>query len=383
MLSQINEMISSLEKWLKLQDYNYIECNHVPDILLGKNRKLNILLRTFFRLYPYNLRKIIYTSSTSYPITPQSNVILLKAYAISNNKKVIEKLYKRVISLRSPKTKHFALKQGIKIAINLYENSADDPTPLNTVWFGQFLLEENSGTIQEKEKKELLYSIATYLTEELGYTDHNEQGVYFYYGPTLKKEIYNASAIISAFLIKFGIKYNEKSYLNLGQRGIKYICNKQNKDGSWFYAGMPERSTIDNFHQSYILQALCSVKEHMPIDINKTIEKGVIYYRTRFIKKGQYIIPLRYDKRYTPHNTWILQKIDGRDITEALIFFTKYEPDEIMVKYLITYIYDKFYNKKKGYLAPEFFIYGKNRIPYIEFQAWFLYALQIVKNSKK
>lgn len=91
------------------------------------------------------------------------------------------------------------MKQGIRIAINLYENSADDPTPLNTIWFGQFLLEEHSKVIEESERKELLYSIVAYLTEELGYVDYGEQGIYFYYGPTLKKEIYNASAIISAF----------------------------------------------------------------------------------------------------------------------------------------------------------------------------------------
>lgn len=31
-------------------------------------------------------------------------------------------------------------------------------------------------------------------------------------------------------------------------------------------------------------------------------------------------------------------------------------------------------------MIPERFVYGKNRIPYIEFQAWFLYAFQIVKH---
>lgn len=30
-------------------------------------------------------------------------------------------------------------------------------------------------------------------------------------------------------------------------------------------------------------------------------------------------------------------------------------------------------------MYPERFIYGMNRIPYIEFQAWFLYAFNVVK----
>lgn len=88
---------------------------------------------------------------------------------------------------------------------------------------------------------------------------------------------------------------------------------------------------------------------------------------------------MRYDKRYMPHNTWLFVKVDGRDVAEALVFFTKYVPDKEMVQKLLRYTYDKFYTKKKGYMVPEIFVYGKNRIPYIEFQAWFLYAFQIVK----
>ena len=273
------------------------------------------------------------------------------------------------------------MKQGIRIAINLYENSADDPTPLNTIWFGQFLLEEHSKVIEDSERKELLYSIVAYLTEELGYVDYGEQGIYFYYGPTLKKEIYNASAIISAFLIKVGIKYGESFFVELGQRGLKYICRKQNVDGSWFYAGSPERPTIDCFHQSYILQAICSVKEYLHFDVNETIKKGVEFYKTLFVKEKGWIRPMRYDKRYIPHNTWLFVKVDGRDISEALIFFTKYYVDKEFVEKLIKYTYYEFYNKKKGYMIPEYFIYGKNRIPYIEFQAWFLYAFNILKST--
>lgn len=378
-IEKTNEMIETLQNWLQSQDYNFIECNHVPEHLFVRNSKINVLFRTFFRLCPYNFRKMKRPNSGLFPLTPQSLVAMLKAFAISNNQEVILKLYQRALSLRSSQTKNFALKQGIRIAVNLYENSADDPTPLNTVWFGQFLLDEHSGILKETEKKELLFSIAAYLTEESGYVDYEEQGVYFYYGPTLKKEIYNASAIISAFLIRLGIKYDMNEYIKLGQRGIRYICNKQNKDGSWFYAGKPERPTIDSFHQSYILQAICSVKDYLPFDTAEVIAKGITFYKTLFVEEGGYLHPVRYDKRYMPHNTWLFVKVDGRDVAEALVFFSLYTSEKEMVNRLLRYAYDKFYDKKKGYMIPERFVYGKNRIPYIEFQAWFLHAFQIVK----
>lgn len=374
-----DEMITALQRWLQSQDYSYIECNYVPEHLLGRYRRMNMLLRTFFRLCPFNFRDMKRPKGELFPLTPQSNVALLKAYAVSNDKKVIEKLYKRVLSLRSSRTKNFALRQGIKIAVNLYENSANDPTPLNTVWFGQFLLDEHSDVIREIEKKELLFSIATYLIEESGYVDHGKDGVYFYYGPTLKKEVYNASAIISAFLIRLGIKYEKKLYIELGQRGISYICHKQNEDGSWFYAGRPERATVDCFHQSYILQAICSVKNYLPFDTTAVIARGITFYKTLFVEDKGYMRPIRYDKRYIPYNTWLFVKVDGRDVAEALVFFTLYSNEQDMVDRLLQYVYDKFYDKKKGCMISEIFVYGKNRIPYIEFQAWFLYAFLIVK----
>lgn len=377
---RIDEMIDSLGAWLRSQDYNYIECNHVPEHLLGDNRKMNVLWRTFFRLFPYNLRSM---KRALFPVTPQSTVALLKAYEIVNDQAVVKKLYTRALALRSPKTKHFALKQGIKISINLYENSVDDPTPLNTVWLGQFLLDEHSGIIGELEKENLLLSIACYLIEELGYVDHQEEGVYFYYGPTLKKEIYNASAIISAFLIRVGVCYEKQDLVRLGERGIKYICNQQNKDGSWFYAGSPSRPTIDCFHQSYILQALCSVRDCMSINVDDCIAKGIHFYRSLFRKVKDEIRPVRYDKRYTPHNTWLFVKTDGRDIAEALVFFSKYVYDQEMIDGLLEYTYRVFYNKKEGCMYPELFVYGKNRIPYLEFQAWFFYAFQVLKQYKR
>ena len=358
MESLLNEMITGIDSWLQSVDYNYIECNHVPESLLGNSRKMNVAWRTFFRLSPVNFRKMNWSLDKSW-----------------------EKLYHRVLSLRSPKVKNFALKQGIRIAVNLYENDAEDPTPLNTVWFAQFLLDEETGLIGADEKKGLLFSIAAYLTEELGYADHGEDGVYFYYGPTLKKEIYNASAIISAFLIRLGDRYGDNMYLDLGQRGIKYVCGKQNTDGSWFYAGKPSRQTIDCFHQSYVLQAICSVRNSLPFDVASIVGKGITYYRSMFIKQRDGICPVRYDKRFTPRNTWLFVKVDGRDLAEALVFFSAFVRDDEMINGLLQYTYDKFYDKKHKRMFPEIFIYGKNRIPYIEFQAWFLYAFQIVKQS--
>lgn len=380
-LEKVDEMCAAISSWLAGCDYNYIECNYVPECFISKHHSINMLWRTFFRLCPFNVRRAAYKGR--FPDTPQALVALLKAYVLMGDKEVVRELYSRALSLRSPLARNFALKQGIRISVNLYENSAETPTPLNTVWFGEFLLEENLGVVGEEEKRERLLSIARYLVEELGYADHGSDGVYFYYGPTLKKEIYNASALISAFLIRLGVKYGDENYKKLGYRGIQYICKKQNDEGSWFYAGYPERPTIDCFHQAYILQALCAVQSELPFDVEETIAMGVEFYQSLFVKDGKYLRPVRYDKRFTPRNTWLMVKVDGRDVVEGLIFFSIYKKDPDKVRELVEYAYDRFYDKRHRCMYPEIFVYGKNRNQYIEFQAWFLYAFAVVSSCIK
>lgn len=183
-MDKLNQMIDGLNSWLKSVDYRYIECNYVPNYLFTRSENFNSIIRNIFRLFPFNIRIF---NKDSVPFTPQTIVALLKAFSIIKNDEIINKLYQRALDLRSKKTCNFALKQGIQISIRLYENSPEDPTPLNTVWFGQFLLDDESGVIADIERQNLLYSISNYLINELGYIDHGDQGVYFYYGPTLKK----------------------------------------------------------------------------------------------------------------------------------------------------------------------------------------------------
>lgn len=378
---KIDEMANAADVWLRGHNYRYIECNYVPPSLFTRFRKLNVLLRTFYRLCPFNLRRRL--DILSAPLTPQACVAMLKAYALeSDSDKTLVLLRRMTESLRSfheaVGSDSYALRQGIRIAVNLYEDGADEPTPLNTVWFGEYLLDRHD-TLSDGDR-DIVAGICRYLVGNLGYIDHGEAGVYFRYGHNIKGIIYNASAVISSFLIRAGGALGQQEYIDLGVRGLKYIAACQNDDGSWFYYGPPHRRAIDGFHQSYILRAFMDARPIIGIRFDDTIEKGTAYYRSQFEHKGRYIIPRRYDPRYNPRNTWCFQRVDGRDITEALTFFSVYEPDEKMVEGIVEYMFDKIYDKKHQRLAPEIFIYGRNRNDYIEFYGWYLFALNLLKH---
>ena len=374
--NKVDRMIASADQWLKEHDYRYVECNYVPERLFTRNRKINLMLRTAFRLLPFNPRSK--KDMAAAPLTPHTTVAMLKAFSLKGDRHVAAMLAQRVFDhLQSPATKAFSLRQGIRVAVNRDEDNGDDPSPLNTVFFGEFLLD--SDIIDDDTRRKTVLSICDYLVNELGYRDHGEDGIYFYYGHHLKDIIYNASAFISAFLIKSGTRYERPDYVSLGERGLTYIMRNQNSDGSWFYYGPPLKKAIDGFHQCYILKALMDSQPLSGIDMTQSIARGMAFYKTQFRESGKYLVPQRYDRRFNPKNTWLLQKIDGRDISEALTFFSLYAPDPERVEKLVNYMYDKIYRPDSGRLSPEIFIYGRNRNDYIEFYGWYLHALYCVK----
>ena len=89
--NKVDEMITGLSSWLKSVNYKYIECNFVPKQLYTKNEKINAIIRTIFRLSPFNFRRI--SDINEVPLTPQSNVALLKAYSIIKDEEIL-KLFK-------------------------------------------------------------------------------------------------------------------------------------------------------------------------------------------------------------------------------------------------------------------------------------------------
>jgi hypothetical protein len=315
---------------------------------------------------------------------PQSIIFILRALNILGDKDSASYNLKRILKLKSGKTKYFSIKQNQVLHLQLYDNDSEDPSPLLTTWFGEFLLEEKLNILSLDSKKSLLNSISNYLIYELGFKDHNDLGIYFYYGPTVKKEIYNASAIISSFLIRAGNYLGDRNIVYFGERGIKYILYKQNSDGSWFSNDEMEESYIDNFHTTFIINSLNDCKSFTNISLEASIKHATTYLIDHFFKiQKQKISIQHFDFRYLPRNSSIIQRVDGRDIATALILFSKHTFDEMILTKLVFYLFHNFYNRKSGYFYCEQTWMWKNKIPYIEIQAWLFYSLLIVKNKNE
>jgi hypothetical protein len=118
-----------------------------------------------------------------------------------------------------------------------------------TAWAGAAFLERYAEAKEAEFLKGAARAAAYFLHRHP--RDVSEQGVYFYYVSQMRKRVFNASAEMSAFLAEYGVLSGDREALDLGGRGIQFVVNQQNADGSWFYGEGLSGRYIDNFHTAY------------------------------------------------------------------------------------------------------------------------------------
>jgi hypothetical protein len=378
--------IMEVHSWLCQRDFHYFTINSVPEIaglnaLCRKCKALGILWRQFFRLSPINFRGLF--PPTYFLGDPKSTILFAKAYAIlwrychaSRFLDAFNLCMARLMAYKSPSGRNFAVRANRHLYLKLYTLTPEEVAPLLTAWAGELFL-ESWQHFQEEKYLDMAAQVAGYFTEEHPH-DEEGDGVYFYYEPKQSFRVYNASAVISAFLIWAGKVLQNARAAELGQQGIDFICSRQNEDGSWF-SGESIRH-IDGFHSAFILEALrLCVECTGSAVVQRHLEAGVdYYYRSLFEHQGSgEMRPRRFVRGFWPANSSLIQRVDLRDAALAVILFARLSrKDATWLERAASVLkWTNRHMKNGSTYASEITWAWKNRIPYIEFQAWMLLAL--------
>ena len=378
--------IDGLSQWLSSVNHHYYSVNSVPSprvvtSLCRRFKGVGIFWRQLFRLCPVNLRP---TGCENTPIDPKANILFAAAYlrlmALCGDafeERFMQSL-DRVMSLRSRQTSLFAIRQNRDLYLKYWQAGKDSISPLLTSWSGDLFL-ACYDYFQSQEYLDLAGQVAEYFMREYP-KEESEEGVYFRYAPGLSTRIYNASAQISAFLLDYGTIADSPRAADYGYRGIHYVARAQNSDGSWFYGEGKGLRYIDSFHTAFILQALHrSVSSGGGPAFREALTRGLRYYTTTLFKADEDGAwqPVHFDKRYWPSSSSAIQRVDIRDCALAIILFSALSREdpvwaanaEAVLKWADLHM-------KAGacYWAEVTWLW-KNRIPYIEFQAWMLLSL--------
>lgn len=97
----------------------------------------------------------------------------------------------------------------------------------------------------------------------------------------MKHEIYNGSALATAYLARAGQVLDIPEWMDLAERGMDLMLAVQDAEGGWIYA--KEREEIE-YHYGYNLESLALFQEVRPTSrVLDAIRLGADYYWERLI----------------------------------------------------------------------------------------------------
>lgn len=362
---------------------NTLPANDLVDQLIGKFHRLGLLWRQLFRLSPVNLRPLLGRQNCQKD--PQSIILFalcsLEMFDFLKNEEFLQgfrQLTEWILEHRSGTAKNFAMTQQYRLFVQHYTATAQDLCPYSTAFAGILFLKAFQYLGDEKYL-ELAEAAGRYFSEELAKVE-SEKGLYFYYVPNHPGDLrlYNVSAIISAFMIKLGHVSKKPFYAEYGQKGLEYLINVQNPDGSWFYSNSERGRYIDNFHTAFILLAFHkALKYFHDKKLKSSFDLGLAYYKQHLFHEVSPGLtrPVHFDPRFWPHNSNLIQKVDLRDAALAICLFSLIPGEEnaTLAREVLAWTMSHMKGPEGYYCELTWF--WANKIAYIDFEVWMALAL--------
>ena len=91
--------------------------------------------------------------------------------------------------------------------------------------------------------------------------------------------VINAAAYRSFLLTSASQIFHEEEYWQTAERNLNFVLDKQNPDGSWYYAVDGVRDFVDHYHTCFVMKALAKIHALTGHAATlKALAKGISYY---------------------------------------------------------------------------------------------------------
>lgn len=349
--------------------YDILESKYISE---NAGRRFLLLLTQLNRLSPVNLRPLLGINKI---YNSKANGLLLSAFMnLDYDRDTAEFLVKWLAENRSGEFEGYTIGFNHNIVLKNYISFQNYPSLIITLFVMYAFISYYEKT-EDNEILNLIMSFNKLIDEEL---PKYETGDSLWYSYNFDKinEIYNSTAKIGKFYsLIYRINQREELIFKT-EKILNYLADKQREDGTWAY-GEKIRYT-DGFHTAFILEAIWHMRKLIDTDKYKSMyERGYHHYsKVMFRESGQ---PLYFHPEYKPADLRkYLIETDIRDCAMAVILFSRTGDSERAGK-VLKWTIDRMYSRDKGY----FYYYRNslwtNKIRFIRWQAWMLYAISEYK----
>lgn len=243
------------------------------------------------------------------------------------------------------------------------------PNAVATVTCGEALLDMWQ-VFGDTKALEMAKSVGIFIVTRLNRTVDRPNQLCFSYTPSNFTQIYNSSALCSAFLARLGAMTGSTEYTSLAQRGIRYLADAQRQDGSWPYGAGRSQGWVDSFHTGFNLSALSAYESaSQDRSFSPVLKVGFDYYiRSFFGADGE--------AKYYPNSVY---PIDIHSCSQALLTLTDFaarnqEASHMALKVL--HWTEANMQSPEGFFFYQYHRWWLNRVPYMRWaQAWMFRAL--------
>lgn len=346
---------------------------------LGKSRFFRLAWIQLFKRNPINLRNIFGVKKGH---NPKGLALFLigycKLYEIEPDEKShltrIHELAEKIVDLVSTGYSGACWGYNFDWQARAFFQPKGMPTIVATSFVVESLFLAYELTNKE-EYRDIALSSSGFVLNDLNKTYDDEGNYTLSYSPMDQTQVFNAG-LLGAKLLSQCVKYGApKSLLNEARKICNYVCQKQNKDGSWAYSLLNYHQWIDSFHTGFNLECIHSYQK---ISGDKTfstnLKRGTIYYLENFFHEDG-------RAKYYNNKTYPIDIHAPAQIIVTLIKMGIYAENKDLVKRVISWTINNMQDKK-GY-----FYYQKrkgisSKIPYMRWaQSWMFYSLTYLKKE--
>ena len=258
---------------------------------LKKSRFFKLAWIQFFKLSPVNFRNFVGVSKTH---NPKGLALFLIGYCNLYKQEPKEKYLKYIKELTQllleKKTSGYS---GACWGYNFdwqaraFFQPKNTPTVVATSFVAEALIASYK-IIENEEVLKTLISIEKFITKDLNKTYDDEENFTLSYSPLDQTQVFNAGLLGAKTLCLLYEFIKEDELLNFSKKIVKYVCNKQQRNGAWSYGTLPFHQWIDNFHTGYNLECIYTYQQISgDKSFQENLERGTNYYlETFFTEEG-------------------------------------------------------------------------------------------------
>ena len=199
------------------------------------------------------------------------------------NKKEYTEIIKKI-------TNWLIIKQNKDGSWNETHVNYDNPSSVFTAICGLTLLEVNEEKLNIKIPKTVLDNAANFLIKQEIKNGHFRKSEHYH------ADVLNADAMISAFLIRYGVNQNNVKYLEVAKRGLKNIISQQKDNGEFPYGSKivqyPYKHHLDVpciHYQTVTLYYLDKCSDKIPDnELKNSIYNGIKWLQNNQKETGEF-----------------------------------------------------------------------------------------------